>query len=382
MARPSIREYQIKRANAPNGDKVWHIVGRPNGKRIRAWFKTKEAAQAEATERNLAMRKLGENAVALDAVLAETARDGATRLKPFGKTLKDAIDFYLSHLIALRSSISARELESRIVARFDRRMRVGEISTRYLESIKDTLGKFAGKYENESIATLSGVEIKEWLANLPLVPKSCQRHFSTLRTAFNIACREWKVIAANPFEGLDGFRVKRKDKIEILTPAEVEKFLIALDPDWLPFFAIWTFSGLRRQEVARLDWTEVKLDRALIDLPPAKSKNNRRKLEEIPANLAAILAPYARPAGRVMPRNKIQRGMENAAKKAGITWKQNVLRHSFCSYGVAVRGLEWTADQADHDIRILRRNYREVVSRQEAEAYFRIGSSPIPAISS
>ena len=57
----------------------------------------------------------------------------------------------------------------------------------------------------------------------------------------------------------------------------------------------------------------------------------------------------------------------DAANKAGITWKQNVLRHSFCSYGVALRGLEWTADQADHDIRILRRNYREVVSRQEAE---------------
>jgi hypothetical protein len=69
-------------------------------------FKTKEAAQAEPTERNLAMRKLGENAVALDAVLAETAREGATRLKPFGKTLKDAIDFYLSHLNTLQSSIS------------------------------------------------------------------------------------------------------------------------------------------------------------------------------------------------------------------------------------------------------------------------------------
>jgi hypothetical protein len=74
MARPSIREYQIKRANVPNGDKMWYIVGRPNRTRIRAWFKTKEAAQAEATERNLAMRKR-ENAVALDAVL----RDGARR---------------------------------------------------------------------------------------------------------------------------------------------------------------------------------------------------------------------------------------------------------------------------------------------------------------
>ena len=92
---------------------MWYIVGRPNGKRTRAWLKTKEVAQAEATERNLAMRKLGENAVALDAVLAETARDGATRLKPFGKTLKDAIDFYLSHLNTLHSSISARDLDSR-----------------------------------------------------------------------------------------------------------------------------------------------------------------------------------------------------------------------------------------------------------------------------
>ena len=39
-------------------------------------------------------------------------------------------------------------------------------------------------------------------------------------------------------------------------------------------------------------------------------------------------------------------------------------------------------EQADHDIRILRRNFREVVSREAAEAYFRIGSSPIPAIPS
>jgi hypothetical protein len=87
MGRPAISEYQVKKAKKPNRGKVWHIVGRPNGQRIRAWFDSKEAAQAEATERNIAMRKLGQNAVSLDAVLAETARDGATRLKPVGKTL-------------------------------------------------------------------------------------------------------------------------------------------------------------------------------------------------------------------------------------------------------------------------------------------------------
>jgi hypothetical protein len=74
MGRPTISEYQVKQAAVP-GDKYWYIVGRPNGKRIRAWFKTKEEAKAEAAERNIAMRKLGQNVVTLDATLAETARE-------------------------------------------------------------------------------------------------------------------------------------------------------------------------------------------------------------------------------------------------------------------------------------------------------------------
>ena len=75
MGRPVVSEYKVKKAAKANSGKVWYIIGRPNGQRIRAWFSSKEAAQAEATERNIAMRKLGQNAVALDAVLAETARD-------------------------------------------------------------------------------------------------------------------------------------------------------------------------------------------------------------------------------------------------------------------------------------------------------------------
>ena len=53
-------------------------------------------------------------------------------------------------------------------------------------------------------------------------------------------------------------------------------------------------------------------------------------------------------------------------------WKQNCLRHSFCSYAVALKGLEWTSDQADHSIAILKRDYREVVTKADAEAFFEI----------
>jgi len=125
-------------------------------------------------------------------------------------------------------------------------------------------------------------------------------------------------------------------------------------------------------EVERLDWGEIKLDRLLIDLPPSKGKNSRRKLIKIPANLAAILKLFAKEAGSVKPKKKLQHAMQAAVAGAKIKWKQNCLRHSFCSYGVALKGLEWTSDQADHSIAILKLDYCEVVTRADAEAYFDI----------
>jgi integrase len=139
-----------------------------------------------------------------------------------------------------------------------------------------------------------------------------------------------------------------------------------------PFFAISAFTGLRREEVSRLDWSEIKLDRSLIDLPREKSKNDHRKLEEIPENLSKILSPFVRPEGSVKPKKKLQYALENAAAAAGIEWKQNCLRHSFCSYAVATKGLDWTALQADHSAKMLRDCYLEVVSKEDAAKYWSI----------
>ena len=125
--------------------------------------------------------------------------------------------------------------------------------------------------------------------------------------------------------------------------------------------------------MVRLDWSEVKLERNLIDLPFAKSKNRRRKLIEVPENLRGWLSPFARAEGSVLTRKRLGVALTRAAKIAGIVpWPQNGLRHSFCSYAVALRGSEWTAAQADHSVQMLRRHYWEVVTRSEAERYWAI----------
>jgi hypothetical protein len=109
------------------------------------------------------------------------------------------------------------------------------------------------------------------------------------------------------------------------------------------------------------------LDRRLIDLPPCKSKNKRRKLVEIPENLAAWLTPQAKAEGSIMPRAKVQVAMANAVEKAGIEWPHNCLRHSFCSHAVALHGFTWTSLQADHSESMLRDHYWEVVTKFEAD---------------
>jgi hypothetical protein len=53
------------------------LVGRLNGKRIRDWFATEEAAKAEATERNIKLRRLGSAAAEVDNALIIIASEGA-----------------------------------------------------------------------------------------------------------------------------------------------------------------------------------------------------------------------------------------------------------------------------------------------------------------
>jgi hypothetical protein len=43
-------------------------------------------------------------------------------------------------------------------------------------------------------------------------------------------------------EELEGFRVKKKESVEILTPGAMKAFFGALDREWLPFSAISAFT--------------------------------------------------------------------------------------------------------------------------------------------
>jgi integrase len=363
--------FNVYKLSKPNGRKWWKVEGRPAGRKERYYFVTEKEARAAAADLNAQIAAFGTQTLLTDEERV-TAAACLRILQPYGRSLYDAVHFYRDHLDRLASSVTVAELCVWVASEFERRLKVDEISQRHFTSMRETLKKFESQFGTFHVKFLSGAEIKAWIASLPLAVKTRNRHLGYIRNILSLA-REWNLLDADPFERVNGFHDRKARQVAILTPEQTEVFLRAVDPDFIPFFALSAFSGLRREEIIRLDWSEVKLDRNLIDLPFSKSKNNRRKLIEIPANLRSWLASRALEAGSVMPRKKLQLAFERAAKEAGISpWPQNALRHSFCSYAVELRGFEWTAAQADHSVKMLRDHYWETTTKADAERYFSI----------
>jgi integrase len=106
------------------------------------------------------------------------------------------------------------------------------------------------------------------------------------------------------FEHVEGFGEGQRDETQVFTVEQHQPFLNALQPEFIPLFTINSFSGYRREEIVRMDWSQIKLERRLIDLPARSSKNGKktgkRKLNEgIFENLVAWLAPYRQESGPV-----------------------------------------------------------------------------------
>ena len=365
--------FQVKHSEKPFRGRHWYVWGFKGEKRVQLWFKSEKAANEAAADRNADIKAHGTQ-VSLSPVARIQAIDAAERLAPYRKSISDAVSFYTQYLDRQASSISVAELCDRVTEEFQRRLDCREIQDRHFGSMKETLKKFRGRFAETPVKLLEGTEVKSWLAAQPLAVKTRNRHLGYIGNILGIA-QEWNLLDGDPFAKVSTFNdpSAKTTQVAILTPEKMEKFLKVADTDFLPFFAMNAFTGLRRSEIILLDWSEVKLDRSLIDLPWHKSKNGKRKLIDVPENLAAWLKPHEQKEGSVMPHKKLQLAFENATQNSdNRPWHQNALRHSFCSYAVASKGFEWSAVQADHSVEILRKDYWEVVTKEDALKYWAI----------
>jgi integrase len=168
---------------------------------------------------------------------------------------------------------------------------------------------------------------------------------------------------------------------EFLKVLEMEKlFKTAVEkyPESVAYFALGAFAGLRSSATARLEINAIDFEQKGILIRADQSKNKRRiYIDGHEPNLWAWLewAKKNAPHGFEITKRQWDAIRGKVAIAAKVKMPHNALRHSFCSYHVALYGdAGKTATLLTHrgNVAILYEHYKGNAARTEAEKYFNI----------
>lgn len=234
------------------------------------------------------------------------------------------------------------------------------------------LDRFALGFNVEAHKITPGL-ISTHLSSLPLSDRSKRNHRDVIG-CFN----RWLILKGYLSKGTDwlenvqNYSARKTSEIEIYAPEEAVKLLRAAG-DMTPFIAIGAFAGLRTAEISRLDWAEIDLDDGFIEVKAIKSKTGERRPVPIHDNLKKWLLPYRQQSGKVIPYENVNKQLAKVARRSGVKWKHNALRHSYISYRVAeCADIPRVADEAGNSPTIIRQHYLRRVKPALAAQWFSI----------
>lgn len=355
-----------------------------------------------STRRRKAFADRSEASSFADAKAREISRHGATgltitgadlliyqRARRIAEELGVAVDVALEEYAAARKAlgpvplpVAIREytlskppIDSKQVSDVVREMveakKQAKRSLRHVEDLTSRLKRFAKSFACP-LASVTIQQVETWLQSLAVGPRSRQNYVVAATSLVRFAERRGYV-ARGALDLSVIERSKSASDIQVFTPDELARLLSATRSDLVPFVAIGAFAGLRAAEICRLDWAEVGEE--FIEVKAAKSKTRARRLVTILPALAKWLSPH-RGEGRVCPLEEPWHALAEGARRAGVAWKPNGLRHSFGSYRLAiVRHEGQVAQEMGNTPAMIHGHYRALVTPAQAEAWF--GVMPI-----
>lgn len=358
-----------------------------NRQRVRRTFGTIEAAKAEARK---AAQKI-QDGLSWTNDLGPQDRDAflaAQRiLKEFDVPLVAAVDEYARcrrrltevPLLCAVDEFLRRTRDVKIGAKvpaimeeFLKSKKQDKISACYLLQLSQRLGRFAKAFPGE-IMHIKSAEIDRWLRGQAVVPTTRNSTLRCVKVFFAWAKTHSYLPRSEASAAELLSMVKTGDTAaEVFTPDQMQKLLLAAPKHLVAMLAIGGFAGLRAAEIARLDWSAVNLERRIITLRADQAKTASRRIIPISDNLAAWLS-LVPGKGKVLRNSKSFVEAFALARKAGLEWPRNVLRHSFISYRIAqVQDAGKVALEAGNSPAIIFKHYRELVTQEDAAKWFGI----------
>jgi integrase len=370
-----------KWAKTPGSKWVVEGLRDEHGKRVRQFFPSRDAADDWLRDRRPDLRNQGRAAMGLPDAQRVDANRALAILAAHGTSLTVAAQAFHERAKLLSRTVTFAALRAELVAakEADRK------SPRYVGDLRSRLATVGETFDERPVAAIESRELDDWLRGLKLSPISRINFRKVLHTAFEFALMRGYAIE-NPV--IKTAKVKA-DEINpgILTPKEIAAVLAAADAEVVAAIAISAFGGLRDAEVGRMTWDRVDLVGGHIKIDAAIAKTSSRRLIPISDNLRAWLLPHAKTTGPLRPSDRISYPLYREARKTAAAnlvkrgepaknlkdWPSNALRHSFASYRLAlVANAAQVAEECGHSVQMMKKHYRELVTKTEAVAWFAV----------
>jgi integrase len=383
--------------------RYWTISGlKKEGKRWIPKYTNGSEARRDAEHYKKERRNFGVTATELPiGVRAETAAC-LEKLRPFGKTITDAVNFYVTHLQTESKLEVSRTLEACLqdfVAEKVRLAERGDLRAISIQTTKSRAKRLAESLGSIPIQGIGSKHLSEFLANLPFsqVTKIHYRAFLSEFMSYALE-REW--IERNPLSSW-GKTKRRKNlirEVQILSVAEVRKLLDVARNDekahiFIPYLALGLFLGLRPTEARLLNWSDIDLDHGSIEIKGSTSKVKSTRHIQINSTALAWLRAFKQSDAKIIvplndyeyrvswdriknlagwkvwEPNKAIEGDQIALKD----WPEDCLRHCYASYWLPIHNdRPRLAEHMGTSTNVIQIYYRKSLAANTASAYWDI----------
>lgn len=219
----------------------------------------------------------------------------------------------------------------------------------------------------------------------PSTPRTKRNYWKLINTLIQFGVKR-KCMSSEILEQVRNVDLPKDNpsEITIWKPSEFEEMLKATRPELIPTLVLGGFAGIRTAEINRLDWADIDLEKKMVKITASKAKTRSRRIVPLCDAAIAWLKPYSERTGDVAyyaETNKyaaaIMADVWAAREAQGYftepEWRKNALRHSFISYRLAeTQNAHKVAIEAGNSENIIFKNYRELVTEEEANAWFSI----------
>ena len=353
-----------------------------NGKRVRTFFATKEAA-VRAKALALSEAAKGADVRRLFDTAAQKEYDAAKQILAGKISLVDCALWFREREAEWNArNATVNDAAKAVCDTLNER----GVSASYHRNATRYIKAFAKAFGERSLSTIRGKEIADWILSVG------GKNLNTIRTIksrivymFSLAV-SLELVPAAPHIPTELFPRREQTPVAVYTTDDAQKLLhclLASQSKLLPTFALLMFCGLRRTEANAMRWEWIDESRERIVIPAEICKTRDDWVLQSPALPSTVwewlaVVPPDEKKGNLpsLENNALFRILADAA----VEYRRNGFRHTFCTMHISL------ADSAEKTALLLRHRgtqmlYRhylaKLVPKEEAERYFALSPASV-----